>query len=86
MLEVKITTNPEADRRYRVLVLLQRSDRPRYWTFHCPHCTNPLSEIVNSDVVAISDTFDMQNTSLSTNGLRCDGKFCRWWYYFSLDK
>lgn len=91
MLDVTITTHTdqptEADRRYRVLVLLQRSDRPRYYTFHCPQCTMPVCEIVNSDVVALSDLVDMETMDVGT-GTRCNGRFngghCRTWYYFTL--
>lgn len=83
-LQIVFGTRPEPDRRYRTLVVLQRSDRPKYWTFHCPHCTEPLGELTNTEIVAISDTFDMQNTNLATAGLRCSGKYCRRWYYFSI--
>lgn len=85
MIEIKI----EQDRRYRTMVLLQRTDRPRYWTFHCPSCTMPLCEIVNAEVVALSDLFDMQNTSIAANGVRCSGRTgngrCGIWYYFTLN-
>lgn len=91
MQEIKITTitvQPEQDRRYRMLILLQRSDRPRYYTWHCPQCTYPVCEIVNSEIVAVSDAMDMQNIALAGPGIRCDGRYqggkCRIWYYFSL--
>ena len=93
MIEIKIVKpvqEPEQDKRYRVMVLLHRSDRPRYWTFFCPACQKVLCEIVNSDVVAISDTMDMQNTSIYGPGIRCDGRYqgghCGTYYYFVLGK
>lgn len=83
--EIKV----EADRKYRVMVLLQRSDRPRYWTFHCPSCTMPLCEMVNTEIVALSDLFDMQNVVMSANGIRCSGRTgdgrCNIHYYFTLN-
>lgn len=79
---------PEADRRYRVLVLLNRSDRPRYYTYLCYQCGFPVCEIVNQDVVAEADSLDMSNVTLLGTGVRCDGRYqggkCRIWYYFSL--
>lgn len=83
----------EADRRYRMLVLLQRSDRRRYYTFHCPICTAPVGEIVNADVVAITDLIDMSNIDTIGAGLRCNGRYhgdqsgkCSTYYYFSLNE
>lgn len=85
MIEIKV----EQDRKYRVMVLCQRSDRPLYWTFHCPNCTMPLCEMLNKEIVAMSDLFDMQNINISANGIRCDGRTgngrCNIWYYFTLN-
>lgn len=82
--------NEERDRRYRVLVTLQRSDRQAYWTFKCPRCTYPVSELVNMDIIAMNDLTDLSNPTLHADGVRCDGRFegghCRIWYYFSLGK
>lgn len=75
---------PEPDRRYRVWVQLQRSDRPRYWNFICPHCGTPLVELVNKDIFVIKDFFDPQNLNNSAVGIRCGGKYCRFTYYFSV--
>lgn len=86
--QIKVQPAPEPDRRYRMQILLQRSDRPRYYVFHCPLCGTPACELVNSDVLAISDTMDFQNTDLMATGLRCDGRIngqnCRIWLYFKL--
>lgn len=86
--QIKVQAEPEPDRRYRMQVLLQRTDRPRYYIFHCPACTKPVCELVNSEVYAVSDAIDMQNTDLMATGVRCDGHIngqnCRIWYYFRL--
>lgn len=80
----------EPDRRYRVLVNLVRADRPKYWTFHCPHCQMKVCEISNSDVVGMGDLIDMSNSELGLVGTRCDGRSplgvgrCNYWYYFNL--
>lgn len=78
----------EPDRRYRILVLLQRSDRPSHFKFHCVRCNMPVSEIINADIVALSDTMDMETSKLPLTGVRCDGRFdggrCNIWYFFSL--
>lgn len=74
------------DRRYRVLVILQRSDRPRYYDFHCSVCQYKVCELSNTEVVAIQDLMDTSNHTLV--GVRCDGRYrggrCDTWYYFSL--
>lgn len=84
---LRITIEP--DRRYRVLVTFGRSDRPRYWTFHCPNCQKPLCEIVNADIQTMTDVIDMSNLENIGNGVRCDGRFqgrrCDIWYYFNLN-
>lgn len=79
----------ELDRRYRVLVILNRSERPKYWTFHCPQCKMPVSEILNAEVESISDLIDTTNINNIGLGVRCDGRYmddkCRIWYYFKLN-
>lgn len=92
----KVTvTTIEPDRRYRVLVLLQRSDREKYWTFNCPRCTMPVCEILNAEIEAISDLISIENIENVGNGVRCDGRLgrdtlgqtikCNIWYYFKLN-
>lgn len=81
-------TETEADRRYRVLVLLNRTDKPVYMKFLCPRCGMAVSELINSEVKALSDTQDFDNTSLNAVAVRCDGRYdngyCRIWYIFAL--
>lgn len=88
MIEIRVTQPVEIDRRYRVLVLLERSDRPTHYTWHCPRCTRPLVELVNTEVRALSDVMDISNIALAANGVRCDSRYqgrrCDIWYYFSL--
>lgn len=79
-----INVPEEDDRRYRILVNLHRTDRPRYWTFSCPHCKTDICEMVNTDVVSFSDLIDMSTTDITGPGIRCDGQYCRRWYYFNL--
>lgn len=83
-MEVTITT----DKRYRIMVLLQRTDRPAYYDFHCPRCGKKVGELVNQEVKALSDVIHMDRGELV--GVRCDGRIfdrgepCRTWYYFTL--
>lgn len=84
-LTTKVRTEfEEPDHRYRVLISLHRSDRPKYWTFSCHNCKADVCEMVNSEVAAVNDLIDMDNVDIVGNGWRCPGKFCRRWYYFSL--
>lgn len=84
----KITTtivmNEEPDRRYRIVVSLHRSDRPKYWIFSCPHCKEDLDEMVNVDIASMSDLLNFDDVSFVGVGRRCPGKHCRYWYYFNL--
>lgn len=97
MLEVKISTlhdEPEPDRRYRVMVLLNRSDRPTHYKFHCPRCTAWVAEIVNAQVVAMSDMVSFTESTNPMLGVQCDGRIfdggdthltkCRIFYMFSM--
>lgn len=80
----------ERDLRYRILVNLVRSDRPRYWTWHCPNCQMRVAELANADVMSCSDIIDMKNQEKTLVGVRCGGRSplgvgrCDTWYYFNL--
>jgi uncharacterized protein with PIN domain len=85
--ETKLANQPkqeEPDRRYRILVLLQRSDRPTHWVFKCPHCATDLVEVNNAVIEALSDLVSMETPDNVTIGMRCDGRYCHYWYYFKL--
>lgn len=83
-------TATEDDRRYRILVNLVRSDRPRYWTWNCPHCQYRVCELANGEVTSMTDFIDMQNMDKTLVGMRCGGRSptgigrCDFWYYFNL--
>lgn len=84
--KVTVTQIPaESDRRYRVMVLLQRSDRPKYWTFNCPQCTMPVCELNGVDVIGLTDLVALGADDTGLVGVRCDRGSCRWWYYFKLN-
>lgn len=82
----------ESDRRYRIFVMLNRSDRPTHYKFYCPRCKREVCELMNSKIESLSDIVDMEENGIPMNGVRCDGKIeernepCRTWYYFSLNK
>lgn len=89
--DVEPTTPPDStedDRRYRCMVLLNRTDRPAVFTWHCPRCTMPVAELVNVEFRALTDTIQMDELGLDAVGVRCDGRFqgkgCRIYFYFSL--
>lgn len=76
----------EPDYRYRVGVLLQRSERPSLWTFHCPRCTMAVCELMNTEITTLTDIIDFE--SGIGNGYKCKGRYenghCGIWYYFVL--
>lgn len=95
-MKVEITkVKIESDRRYRVLVLLQRVDRPKYWTFKCFQCGADVGEVVNAEVQAVSDLVDTESVGNMIVGHRCNGRLgvdafgkvmhCGIWYYFKLN-
>lgn len=84
---IKIQTVP--DKRYRVLVNLQRSDRPRYWNFLCMNCGSKLVELQGLEVLAISDFFDPSHVANAGIGKHCkgtlrDGLPCQYSYFFNV--
>lgn len=81
----------EEDRRYRVMVLLGRSDRPTHYKFHCLRCTARVAELVNAKVLAATDMIDNSGVDTVGIGIRCGGRDfegtgrrCDIWYYFSV--
>lgn len=80
------------DKRYRCLVTLMRSDRPRYWVFKCMNddCTGKIVEIQNMDVFTIDDFYDPQNINNTGIGKHCKGILassglpCNYSYFFNV--
>lgn len=88
MIEVTIT-QAVPDKRYRVLVSLIRSDRPRYWNFLCFICGSKVVELQNYDVYGIDDFHDPQNINNAGVGKHCKGTLpgglpCQYSYFFRL--
>lgn len=90
MTEYSTDIHTEQDYRYRMLVILERSDRPQVFVFHCPRCTMRICELVNSEIVAMTDIVDFSNLDKTLVGYRCGGRFqgdrCDLWLYFSLGR
>lgn len=77
------------DRRYRIIVSLIRSDRPRYWNWLCNNCGSKVAELQNYDVVDMSDFYDPQDVNNAAIGRHCKGTLpngapCPYSYYFNL--
>jgi len=77
----------ERDRRYRILVTLIRSDRPRYWNFLCNNCGSKVVELQNLEVIGADDFYDPQNVNKDGIGRHCkgtlaDGLPCHYTYFF----
>lgn len=94
-LEVKfrlrqVVIQPIKDKRYRCLVTLARSDRPRYWSFLCINCGSKLGELMNREVIGIDDFYDPQALQNGGYGRHCkgtlaDGLPCHYSYFFNLN-
>ncbi len=75
------------DNRYRILVTLIRSDRPRYWNFLCFNCGSKIAELLNLDVIGADDFYDPQNVNNTGVGRHCkgvdsNGLPCPYTYFF----
>jgi len=72
------------DFRYRILVMLRKSDRLKYYDFYCPICTCKVCELNGTEIKAIDDATDVSNKR--TVGVRCPGRYrgghCNAWFYF----
>lgn len=78
-----------ADKHYRVLISLIRSDRPRYWNFRCMNCGSNIVEIHGMEVVSAIDFFDPENINNAGIGRKCkgnmpDGLPCPYKYFFNV--
>lgn len=79
----------EPDRRYRIAVMLQRTDRPENMKWYCPFCQNFLLNLVNSVPVGLADVVDFENTDITGIEMRCNGRLkdgghCRKYFIFTL--
>lgn len=75
------------DKRYRLLVTLIRSDRPRYWNFLCFNCGSRIAEMQHHEVIGIDDFYDSQNINNYAIGRHCKGtqanrQPCPYSYFF----
>lgn len=72
------------DFRYRILVMLRKSERPKYFDFHCMLCQMKVCELSGTDVRGFDDMADVYVKT--TKGVRCPGRYrgahCYMWYYF----
>lgn len=79
---------PLADRRYRIMVTLIRSDRPRYWNFNCMNCGSKVCELVNMEVYDMSDFYDPNNVNNAGTLKHCKGAIdnmaCPYSYFFNM--
>lgn len=78
------SSEPVADNRYRMLVTLIRTARPRYWNFRCVNCGSKIGEIQNLEVTSIDDFYDPQNVNNTAIGIHCKGleRQCLYSYFF----
>ncbi len=75
------------DKRYRILVTLIRSDRPRYWQFLCSNCGSCIVDLQNLEIYTIDDFYDPQNINNTGIGRHCKGSLsngssCQYSYFF----
>lgn len=77
----------QTDKRYRLGVFLNRSDRPQMIKWHCSRCKNFLVELIGSDAVQIGDVTDLdmvQGISMRCSGSIEPGVKCHTYWVFVL--
>jgi hypothetical protein len=77
------------DKRYRVLVNLQRSDRPRFWIAKCMNCGSNIADIQHYEIYSVADFYDPQSIQNAGVGRHCkgtndNGTPCQYSYFFQL--
>jgi len=89
-LQKQALVKAERDNRYRVMVSMKRSDRPKHWNFRCMNCSNRIAEIDNCDVYDISDFYDPNQTNYAGTTMHCKGvipgtrgTMCPYSYFFN---
>lgn len=88
MLQITITPN---DTRYRMMVTLIRSDRPKYWNWLCNNCGAKVGELDNVDVFDITDFYDpadLNNRGFTKHckGTESSGMPCQFSYFFNFGR
>lgn len=88
-LQLIFVSKGQPDRRYRILVSLMRSDRPKYWNFLCNNCGSKVVELQNYDVLDMTDFYDPRNINNAAVGRHCKGTLpsglaCPYSYFFVL--
>ena len=76
----------DKDRRYRIHVMLIADKRPSYWEFHCIKCKQKVCEL-SGNVLYLSDSNDISQTEDNKHvpiEYKCEGKFCKIYYSFTL--
>lgn len=77
------------DNRYRLLIDLKRADRPRYWACLCMSCGSKLVDLMNLEILDVTDFFDSENLNNTGIGRHCkgtlpDGLPCPYSYFFNV--
>lgn len=77
------------DKRYKLLVSLMRSDRPRHWNFMCINCGKVVVEVNNCEVYGLDDFYDPDTVANASVGMHCKGSTrdnvpCPYSYFFRL--
>lgn len=87
-LQIAFVNRGMPDRRYRLMVSLIRSDRPRVWGFLCMNCGSKICDLVNKEVYDATDFYDaslLENAGVSRDckGSLPNGLACPYTYFFN---
>lgn len=81
-----VVPEPRPDNRLLLKVTLIATGRPTYQNIYCMNCGKCMGSIEGSEIHEVTDVDDdsWEHGKPRLNK-RCDGKFCRTWYRFTLN-
>ena|ERR1039458_2295663 len=74
------------DTRLLLKVTLVATGRPTYQVIYCMNCGKPLGSIEGAEIYEVTDVDDDSwDKGKPRLNIRCNGKFCRTWYRYTLN-
>lgn len=82
----EIALGKRPDNRLMLSVFLLTDGRPRYHKIFCMNCGEQLGSVEGTEIYMVRDVDDGSfNADKARLNIRCNGKYCRTWYRFTLN-
>lgn len=83
---LRIDSEMKPDNRLLLKVTLVATGRPTYQAAYCMNCGKPIGSIEGAIISQVTDVDDDSwEVGKPRLNIRCNGKFCRTWYRFTLN-